>query len=522
MACIAGLGYMLIHISAERRTYGLDFNARAPRAAHADMFEVLGPAAAGGINVFRVKDDANVDGPLSITVPTTCAGFCAAHARFGVLPLEQVLEPAIALAADGFESNWHTTLYLANQFAALSADPYLASMWLPNGRPPRSSPKPGERIVQRDLADLLRRVARKGAAGFYAGEVADAIDGLMRANGGLLTRQDLADYQPTFGEPLRQAIRNDDIACVATPSGAITSLEIFGILNQLDLSSNAHNSAPYLHTLIEAARHAFADRYRYLGDWEHAPVPLNGLLSAQYAAELAGLIKPDDTTTQIAGNDEPWTHYLERALHDPWAYESTARPTAPAVAGTVADGAETTHINVVDKDRNAVSCTHTGSFSSVHPEGTGVYLTGGMAWFTPLHGHANSIAPWKRPMGNMCPVMVLRDGRPVVCQGAPGARRIIQRGVQVLLNILEQGMGPQDAIAALTVDASGREVLLDSRLPADVAAKLRDLGHAVKLVEEEPGMTGNFSRPSAVVIDDDANQLRAGVDVFRPAVALGY
>jgi gamma-glutamyltranspeptidase/glutathione hydrolase len=158
----------------------------------------------------------------------------------------------------------------------------------------------------------------------------------------------------------------------------------------------------------------------------------------------------------------------------------------------------------------------------VHPEGTGVYLTGGMAWFTPLHGHANAIAPWKRPMGNMCPVMVLRDGRPVVCQGAPGARRIIQRGVQVLLNILEQGMGPQDAIAALTVDASGREVLLDSRLPDDVVAQLRDLGHAVKLVEEEPGMTGNFSRPSAVVIDYDNNQLRAGVDVFRPALALGY
>jgi gamma-glutamyltranspeptidase/glutathione hydrolase len=145
-----------------------------------------------------------------------------------------------------------------------------------------------------------------------------------------------------------------------------------------------------------------------------------------------------------------------------------------------------------------------------------------MAWFTPLEGHPNAIAGWKRPMNNMCPVMVLRDGRPVICQGAPGARRIMHRGVQVLLNILVHGMGPQEAIAALTVDASGRDVLADSRLPANVLDRLRALGHEIRLAEEEPGGTGNFSRPSAIVIDHDGGLLRAGVDVFRPAVALGY
>ncbi|HEY7711026.1 MAG TPA: gamma-glutamyltransferase, partial [Candidatus Entotheonella sp.] len=153
---------------------------------------------------------------------------------------------------------------------------------------------------------------------------------------------------------------------------------------------------------------------------------------------------------------------------------------------------------------------------------TGVYCTGGMAWFIPLPGHPNSIASWKRPMNNMCPVMVLRNGRPIICQGAPGARRIMHRGVQVLLNMLHHGMGPQDAIAAQTVDASGRDVLIDSRLPTEVVETLRAQGHAVKLVEEEPGMTGNFSRPSAVTIDYDRGLLRTGVDVFRPSLALGY
>jgi gamma-glutamyltranspeptidase/glutathione hydrolase len=485
------------------------------------MFEVLGAAAAGGINVYRVKDDANSDGPLSATTPATCAGLCAAHARYGVLPLEQVLEPAIALASDGFEANWHTTLYLANQFDTLAADPYLAAMWLPNGRPPKSTPKPGERVVQRDLGDLLRRVARQGAAALHQGEVAAAIDEWMRDNGGILTSQDLADYQPTFGEPLRQGFRDFTVAAVATPSGAITSLETFGILDQLDISHLEHNSTAYLHAIVEAARHAFADRYRYLGDWEHAPVPLDGLLSPAYARELAGMIRSDTTGTAIEGDEEPWGYYLRRALHDPWAFDPRPRP-AEATSAMVPEGSETTHINVVDKERNAVSCTHTGGFGSVHPGDTGAYLIGGMAWFTPLPGHANAIAPWKRPMNNMCPVMVLRDGRPVVCQGAPGARRIIQRGVQVLLNILVHGMGPQDAVAALTVDASGRELLVDSRLPAEVVERLGALGHVVKRVEEEPGMLGNFSRPSAVVIDYDSGLLRAGVDVFRPAVALGY
>lgn len=522
MAVLGGMGYMLVHMAREGRTVGLDFNGRAPRRAHAQMFEVTGPAPAGGISAYQVKDDANSSGARSVTVPATCAGFCAAQARFGALPLEQVLEPAIGLASDGFETNWYTTLYIANKYDALMADPYMAAMWLPKGRPPLSSPKPAERIVQRDLGDVLRRVARQGAAGMYQGEIADAIDQWMRQHGGVLTHEDLAAYQPTFGDPSCQEFRGYTIACVATPSGAITNLETFGILQHLDLERLDYNSAAYLHIIIEAARHAFADRYRYLGDWEHTPVPLQGLLSPTYTRTLARLIHADRSTTRIEEAAEPWSYYFQRALHDPWAYDSIPRPTGLPPLMAAAEAGSTTHINVVDKDRNAVSCTHTGVFGDVHPYNTGVYLTGGMAWFVPLPGHANSIASWKRPMNNMSPVMIFQNGRPVICQGAPGARRIMHRGVQVGLNMLLHGMGPQDAVAALTVDASGRDVLVDSRFPAEVVESLRTMGHMVKLVDEEPGMTGNFSRPSAVRIDYDRGLLYAGVDVFRPALALGY
>ena len=520
-ATIGGMGYMLVHLAAEGRTIGVDFNARAPRRAHAEMYEVLGPAPAGGIAVYRVAGDANNRGPLAVTVPATCAGFCAVHERFGRLPLAQVLEPAIGLAADGFEADWHTTLFLANRAAELAADPYLAAMWLPNGRAPRSYPKPGEKIVQRELGDLLRRVARDGARAMYAGEVAQAIHDWMETHGGLLTREDLAGYTPVFGELLRRPFMGRDIACVATPSGAITVLQVLGILDRLDLSAHSHNSAPYLHLLVEAARRAFADRYRWLGDWEHAPVPLRGLLSDTYAAELARLVTPGRTAFADEPG-EPWGAYADRALHNPWAFEGEDGGQAPLPAAVAAESEHTTHINVVDSERNAVTCTHTGAWGDAHPEGTGVYLTHGMAWFTPLPGHANSIAPWKRPMNNMCPLMVLEGGRPVLLQGAPGARRIMHRGVQVLLNQILHGMGPQDAVAALTVDASGRETLVDSRLPDEVVEELRSYGHAVRLVEEEPGMLGNFSRPSAVRIDYDRSVVRAGVDVFRPATALGY
>ncbi len=271
MAVIGGMGYMLIHLAETGCTIGVDFNGRAPRRAHAEMYDVLGPAPPGGINVFRTRDDANVSGALSITVPATCAGFCTAHEQYGRLPLEQVLESAIGLAADGFETNWHTTLYVANRMEALQSDPYLAEMWLPNGRPPRSYPKPAERIVQHDLGELLRRIARHGAAAMYAGEVADAIDAWMRTHDGVLTKQDLADYQPMVGAPLTQDFHGQTLACVATPSGAVTNLETFQILNHLAIDDLQHNSTTYLHLVIEAARHAFADRFRYLGDWEHAP-----------------------------------------------------------------------------------------------------------------------------------------------------------------------------------------------------------------------------------------------------------
>ena len=149
-------------------------------------------------------------------------------------------------------------------------------------------------------------------------------------------------------------------------------------------------------------------------------------------------------------------------------------------------------------------------------------MVGGMGWFIPKPGYPNSMAPWKRPMNNMSPFMVLENNRPILMQGAPGARRIMNRNAQVILNVLLFGMSPQEAIVQPVVDVSGRKTFVDSRMDSSVVNSLLDLGHDIELLEEEPAPTGYFARPSAIQIDYDKNILKAGVDSYRPTTALGY
>ena len=523
MATIGGMGYMLIHLAKENRTVAIDFNGRAPRRASPDMYEITGPGYAGGYHTYDVKDDAHSQGPLCVTVPATCAGLCEAHQRYGSLPLEQLLEPAIDLAENGFSAGWHVTLYAANDWEALSLDRYLANIWLPGGHPPRSFPESGDKIIQKDLGDLLKRIAREGASAMYQGEVADAIDAFMRRQGGVLTRQDLSDYSPAVTEPIAMPYKGHVIKSVHTPSGGITNLQVYRILDNFDLGALGHNTVDYLNVFIQAARHTFADRYRYLGDWDFAPVPLQGLLSPEYNRELARKINLRESGPSVEWEVEPWVRYLDEAMHDPWQYDPAGPPPEIFTPAMDNNHENTTHFNVVDRDRNVVSCTHTGVFTAgANPPGTGVYLVGGMAWFVPKGGYANSIAPWKRPLNNMCPIIVFRDGRPILAQGSPGARRIMNRGVQVVNNVVVFGMGPQGAIDAPTVDASGNHTLINARLNDEVVGGLRRLGHWVEVVEEQPSMTGAFSRPSAIYIDYEADLLRAGVDSFRPTMAIGY
>ncbi|MCX6649568.1 MAG: gamma-glutamyltransferase family protein [Candidatus Bathyarchaeota archaeon] len=514
LAGLGGLGFMVAFSAEEGKVVSIDFNTRAPRAARPEMFKVVGDAAAGGTKIFEVEGNANSVGGKALTIPATCAGFLKAHELYGVLPLGDVVEPARKLAAEGFTLGWDQALVLGVLARESQRCPAIDDVWLPGGFPAA----PGTRIVQADLARLLGRIAVEGRDAVYSGEVAEKVEEAVSAAGGVMTAEDLADYEPIVGQPIKIGYRDLEVATTSTPSGGVTILETMKILEGFDLAAMGHNSGEYLHTLVEASRHAFADRYSLLGDWEHADVPLAGLLSDSYAEQIRSLISERASFPKTGA--EPWVSYLGAPAHDPWAHEGRKRPKQAAASSPSPAMGETSHFNAVDSEGNAVACTHTPGFQAgVVPEGTGLYLTAAMGWFIPAPGYPNSVAPWKRPMMNMGPLMILRDGAPILVEGAPGSRRIIERNLQVVLNILEFGMGPQEAVSAPTVDASGLDTLVDNRIPHGAVDILVKRGHRVKVVEEGPGLS-YFARPSAILIEDE--RLRGGVDLYRRSTALGH
>ena len=521
---IAGHGQMIIHMTAQNdrnpcRSIAVDYGHRAPRAATTDMFRVIGQAVKGN-GIYEVDDQANAIGHRSVGVPEVTAGMCRAHEMFGSLPLEQLLEPAVHYARQGFEADPTTCLQIARNMPNLLRYGEAAHTFLPDGYPP----SPGEKIVQSDLAETLERIGRDGKDALYRGEIAAAIDEEMKRNGGILSSHDLAEYDAEVLDPVRSSYRGYELIGSPVPAGTITHLQTLNILEMFELRRLAHNSPEHLHLFTEAARHAFADRYSFLGDPDFEPVPLDGIMSREYAREVATSINPDAAKLEAQRELQPWVAYADNPLHDPWRYDPHPRPEHASPASPPSDGDCTTHFSIIDKDRNMVACTQTavGGFgSSVIVPGTGVLLTNGMVIFNPMPCTANSIAGFKRGLNNMTPVLVLRDGQPFLTVGGPGGRRIICRIAQIISNVVDFGMSIQKAITAPSVDAAERETFVDHRIDPQTVDALARMGHNVEVVPE-PFTGGGFSRPRGVMIDPTTGLLHAGVHPFGPDEARGY
>ena len=516
---IAGHGQMIVHMTAERRSIAIDYGHRAPQAATADMFRVIGQTVEGN-GIYEVEDRANTVGHRSAGVPGVTAGMCRAHELLGSLPLEQLLEPAVHYARQGFEVDRNACTMIAMGMPDLVRYSEAARVFLPDGYPP----PPSARVVQRDLADTIERIGREGKDAMHRGEIPAAIDEEMRRNGGVLNAQDLADYEPQVLDPVRTSYRGYQLLGSPAPSGTITQLQILNILENFDLGRIAQGSPEHLHLFIEAARHAFADRYSFVGDPDFVPAPLDGILSREYAREIARSIDRENAKLEDERELQPWVAYLDSPLHDPWRYDPQPRPERAAPASPPSEGDCTTHLSIIDRDRNMVACTQTvvaGFGSGVVVPGTGVLLSNGMTVFNPMPGSANSIAGFKRGLNNMSPVLLLRDGQPFLTVGAPGGRRIICRIPQVISNVVDFGMSIQGAITSPSVDAAERDTFLDHRIDPQTVEALARMGHNVKVVPE-PSTGGGFSRPSGVMIDPGTGLLRAGVQSFGPPEARGY
>ena len=519
MSGLGGTACIMYHDSAGGRTRTFDGCAVCPSAAREDMFELLDPSATGSsLYGWRAtKDDAAETGYRAVAVPGALAAYCSLLDNCGTMPLKLVLEPAILLAEEGFELDWYVFANCASSLARLKSFPEtMATYYRPDGTPwctaNHDDNRPPDRLVQTDLARTMSTIAREGPGVFYEGEIGSALTAHLSANHGILTAKDLSDYRVRIREPMRVSYRGYQIQMVSENSGGPTVGQALNILDGFHLPSSGHNTVDTLHRMVEATRIAFADRLTYLGDPAQHPVPLEGVLSKQYAARCRDRIRRESGP-------------LAEPSGDPWSHQAGGRPAgASGSSGGDSSTQHTTHLNVVDRHYNMVSLTSSLGQrfgSGVVVPGTGICLNNGMMWFDPEPGKINSISPGKHALHAGTPSFALDERGGLLTVGAPSGRKVLTSVMQVLINVLDFGMGIQDAISAPRIHCETGPVRADSRLPAAVIQALIQLGYAVEL-REEHFLSSYFGRPNGILIDRDEGLLRGGVEPYRVSTACGY
>ena len=511
---LGGGGLMLVHQARTGRTVAIDYAMDAPIAAGPTTFALDSSGGTGPYGWPKVVGDANAVGYRAVAVPGMLRGMELALAEFGTLSLAEAIAPAIQFAEEGIVLDSYGALNISRAMPLLSRFPAAAEIFLPGGFPipPGVPGTAGPRLAQSDLAHTLRLVSAEGADAFYRGPIARAIATAMRENGGLISEEDLSHYRATLAEPLRIDYCGHQVFAVPGACGGITVLQGLRILECLDLTSADAGSVLDFHLQAEAMRRAFADRYRYVADPKQVAVPWRGLLTKDYAQILANGIQQERASAVV----EPG---------DPWAYDDASNDEGlrPNISGIGGDGS-TTHVSVVDREGNAVALTqtHVANFGcGVVVPGTGVVLNNAMAWFDPAVGRANSLASGKRGLNNMSPLIVTRDGRPFLTLGAAGGRRIIQAVTSVLVNVVDHGMGIQEAIAAPRIDCSGSNVVINARVPAEIRSALEAMGHPLE-VAEDLFHSYPWALTMGILIEPGSGRFHGGVDPFRPAFAEGY
>lgn len=454
---IGGGGFMVIHSADRGEDIAIDYRETAPAAAARDMF--LG--ADGKPDISRSRDSA-----LGIGIPGTVAGLALALDGYGSgkFTLSDLLQPAIALARDGFNISDDNADTLPEWHRRLARWPSSRKVF---SRPDGSSLREGDQLVQSDLAATLTAIAAQGPRGFYEGAVAEQLVRGINDAGGIFTTDDLRTYRPMVRAPVRGSYRGYDIVAMPLPSsGGIVLLETLNILEGFPMRQMRQGTAPSLHAMIEAMKRGYADRARYLGDPAFVDAPIATLISKDYAARQRAGIDPLTAT--------PWT--------------DTRSAVPPR------EGSNTTHFSVVDAAGNAVSNTYTLNFSygvGLVADGTGVLLNNELDDFTAAPGASNAYGlvgfeanlpgPGKRPLSSMSPTIVLKDGKPVLVTGSPGGSRIISTVLQVIVNVLDYDMNIAAAVAAPRLHHQWLpdEVRIENGFPGETVAALKAMGHRI-------------------------------------------
>ena len=486
-----GGGGFIVYRPSTGETVTYDFREMAPAKASPDMFLRDG----------RYDEERHHFSYLSVGVPGTVAGLHLAWREKGRLPWKRLVEPAISLARNGFEVSQGLSDSLRGILPKMRKCPASVAQFSKQGVPY----EPGEMLRQPDLARTLERIASDGPAGFYKGETAELIAKEMAANGGLITRDDLKNYRAYRRAPLRGSYRGCEVISIPPPSsGGTVLLEMLNMLELFRLEKLGFGSAAQLHLAIEAMRRGFADRARYLGDPDSNPeMPIDRLISKEYAADLAKTIRND-----------------------------AASKSSPTIFEWPREGDSTTHISVVDRERNAVALTYTlesGYGSRIVVTGAGFLLNNEMGDFNAGPGltteggligtRANLAGPGKRMLSSMTPTILVRNGKLFMVTGSPGGRTIINTVLQTILNVVDFGMNVQEAVDAPRIHHQwlpDRVSYEHYGLSPDTISVLTSFGHSLTPVQSQ-GVV------EAIVYDPRQDVLQGGCDRRAPdGAAMGW
>jgi len=490
-----GGGGFLVFYKNDGLITTIDFREKAPMATSAKMYL----DDKGNIHM-----NSNHEGILSVGVPGTVAGLELAHKKYGNMSWNQLVEPAIKLAQNGFPISHHLSGTLKHFKKGFLKYPSSAKVFL---KKDSTAYNAGEIWHQPDLANTLKRIRKYGAEDFYNGETARLISEFMKQNGGLITFKDLKKYIAIERKPIHGIYRGYDLFSMGPPSsGGITLIEMLNILEGYDLKNMGHNSSKYLHVLTETMRLAYLDRARYLGDLDFNPdMPVKMLLSKEYSTNLRKLIQMNKT--------------LNSKIED---------------INQSSENLHTTHFSIIDVDGNAVSLTYTIESwfgSEIVVEGAGFLLNNEMGDFNPMPGKTddqghigtrpNIIEPEKRMLSSMCPTIVLKDNKPFLIIGSPGGRTIINTILQIILNIIDFNMNIAEAIAARRIHHQWiPDVTIMEKGVTTIDSKIiyENLGHKTKI-----DYSMIYNEAMGILIDNKNNIYHGAADPRSSiGAAIGY
>ncbi|HYB70927.1 MAG TPA: gamma-glutamyltransferase family protein [Candidatus Bathyarchaeia archaeon] len=481
MSGAAGIGLMFISRARTRERLVLDFIGLSPRAS----------------DPTRCTEDELAGGPKSCATPGNLGGWLAALERFGSMPRQKVLAPAIDLAENGVPLTFANVKFFEQSRSQLARSAEAERLYLGNG-----GPRPGKAVTYKELAGTLRQVAEGGVEAFYRGPIAKAIARAVREAGGWLAEEDLAAFRPEWRQPLATTYRGREVCSVPPPFSAFQMLETLNILEGFDLAAWGHNSPDYLHHLIEAIKLGSADRLAFAYSGEP---PIKGLVSKAYAASQRSRIDP-----ARAAVSEGERHSRER------------------LAGQIGEGhpaqfvnEQTTHFACADAEGTVVSVTQTlgmafGSGFAV--PGTGLVLNNILKWSDRDPESPNVLRPGRKAGTMMSPIQVFDDGAFALSIGTPGSYGILQTQPQMLLNFLEFGFNLQEAIEAPRVRVyRDRLVDAESRIAESTRAELARRNHQVNTIDDWSWVVGGGQ---GIARDPESGALMAGADPRRDGYAL--